>query len=66
MGVFLRYYFRVNGHGNVINLINWYECLDSFVMIMERPNNSIDLFDYIRTVGQIPEKEGAYIFRQVK
>ncbi|XP_039273147.2 uncharacterized protein LOC120347301 [Styela clava] len=56
---------KVNGHKNVIRLLDWYECLDSFILILERPHNCVDLFDYIREVGTITEDEASFIFRQV-
>jgi len=56
---------RVYGHDSVIKLVDWYECLDSFILIMERPENSVDLFDYIREKGKINEHEAKIIFKQV-
>lgn len=56
---------RVYGHEGVIKLVDWYECLDSFILIMERPENSVDLFDYIREKGKINEHEAKIIFKQV-
>ena len=32
---------------------------------MERPENSVDLFDYIREKGKMNETEGKIIFKQV-
>ena len=49
----------------MIKLVDWYECLDSFILIMERPENSIDLFDYIREKGKMNETEAKIIFQQV-
>ena len=57
--------FSVYGHDSVIKLVDWYECLDSFILIMERPENSVDLFDYIREKGKINEHEAKIIFKQV-
>lgn len=56
---------RVYGHKGVIKLVDWYECLDSFILIMERPENSVDLFDYIRESGKMNEQEAKIIFKQV-
>nr|CAB3264886.1 serine/threonine-protein kinase par-1-like [Phallusia mammillata] len=56
---------RVNGHQGIIRLLDWYECLDSFILILERPASSVDLFDYIREVGRMNEKEACMIFRQI-
>ena len=57
--------FSVYGHEGVIKLVDWYECLDSFILIMERPENSVDLFDYIRESGRLKEQQAKNIFRQV-
>jgi serine/threonine protein kinase len=56
---------RCYGHPGVIRLVDWYECLDSFILIMERPERAVDLFDYIREVGRINETEAARIFSSV-
>lgn len=56
---------RCYGHPGIIKLVDWYECLDSFILIMERPERAVDLFDYIREIGRIPEKEAARIFKQI-
>lgn len=56
---------RCYGHPGVIRLVDWYECLDSFILIMERPERAVDLFDYIREVGRITEREAARIFKRI-
>lgn len=56
---------RCYGHPGVIRLVDWYECLDSFILIMERPERAVDLFDYIREVGRMKEPQAAKVFKQV-
>ncbi|XP_076811228.1 uncharacterized protein LOC143455741 [Clavelina lepadiformis] len=56
---------RVNGHHGVVKLLEWFDFQNSFVMILERPKNSVDLFDYIREVGQIEEQKCRMIFKQI-
>merc|ERR1712168_1348592 len=56
---------RCYGHPGIIKLVDWYECLDSFILIMERPEKAVDLFDYIREKGKINEREAKIIFKQV-
>lgn len=56
---------RCYGHPGIIKLVDWYECLDSFILIMERPERAVDLFDYIREIGRVTEKEAARIFKQI-
>lgn len=56
---------RCYGHPGIIKLVDWYECLDSFILIMERPERAVDLFDYIREIGRVTEKEAARVFKQI-
>ena len=58
--------FRVNDHPGVVKLLDWCENTDTFIFVLERPKNSIDLFDYIRENGKLKEKEACKIFKQVK
>jgi len=49
----------------VINLIDYYILNDSLVYIMERPTNSIDLFNYITQKRFLPEQTARFLMRQV-
>merc|ERR1712110_933067 len=50
---------------NIIEMHDWFERRSSFVMVMERPDHCIDLFDYINSKGPLPENTAKIIFKQV-
>merc|ERR1712025_1423394 len=49
----------------VIKLLDYFERSDSYVIVMERPPNTKDLFDYITEKGRLDEDLAKYLFRQV-
>ena len=49
----------------VIKLIAWFELSDCFIIVMERPENVKDLFDYVSERKMVPEVEARQLFRQV-
>ena len=46
-------------------MIDWYERKSSYVLVMERPERHIDLFDYLNQAGPIREPVVRAIFIQV-
>ena len=73
-------YFKVNGEKvptevalmlavkdveGTVNILDYFERLDSFVIVMERPDSCKDMFDYISEKGSLDEKVAANFFRQV-
>lgn len=55
----------VQNVSGVIQLIDFYERSDSFIYIMERPNNSKDLFDFITEKRVLDEDISRNFFRQI-
>jgi len=55
---------RLSHVDGVVHLIAYYEQPDCFLIVMERPTPSEDLFDYITRRGALPEPEACNILRQ--
>jgi serine/threonine protein kinase len=49
----------------VVTLVEFVECGDSFLYVMERPANCIDLFDFISQRGALEENLARDFFKQV-
>ena len=56
---------RASHLGGVVRLIDYFERPDSYIVVMERPDNSKDLFDYITESGAIAEPQARHMFRQI-
>ena len=48
-----------------VNILDFFERADSYVIVMERPDSCKDMFDYISEKGSLDEKVAANFFRQV-
>lgn len=60
--VLLRKVSHIEG---VIQLIEWFEYGDCFLIVMEMPESSVDLFDYITQRTRLRENEAKSLFKQV-
>ncbi|CAH3141985.1 unnamed protein product [Pocillopora meandrina] len=59
------YFQRHVRHPNVIQLLDIFTNGDNFVFVLERPEDSADLFDYIDACEGLIEDEGRELFSQI-
>jgi len=55
---------RVSSVPGVVQLLDYYEHADSFVLVLERPSPCVDLFDYITEQGPLPRHDARDFFTQ--
>jgi len=61
----LKLLHKVQRVPGVVRLLDFFERLDSFIIVMERPNNCKDLFDVITEKKILEENVARFLFRQV-
>ncbi|NWR03333.1 PIM1 kinase, partial [Paradoxornis webbianus] len=54
-----------SGCYNIIQLLDWFELPDSFVLVMERPEQSQDLLQFVLEQGFLCEEMARWLFCQV-
>ena len=57
---------RLSPFPHIIRLIEWFEKPDSYIIIMERPDPCLDLFDYITEQKSLSEDTARTFFWQVR
>ena len=61
----LRLLMEVQHVAGVVKMIDFYEREDSFIYVMEKPPNYLDMFDYITQQKRLTETAARDFFRQV-
>ncbi|XP_040268987.1 E3 ubiquitin-protein ligase Mdm2-like [Bufo bufo] len=56
---------KVKGHHGVIDLLDWFQTFNSYLLVMEMPENCQDLFEFISEQGPLKEDGARILFRQV-
>ena len=44
-------------HSGVVDVLEWFECIDCFLVVMARPTPVMDLFDFVSKRKRLNEME---------
>ncbi|CAG5107285.1 Oidioi.mRNA.OKI2018_I69.chr1.g3244.t1.cds [Oikopleura dioica] len=58
-------HFKASSVDGVVKVLDWYERKTSFVLVMQRPSNSCDLFDVSSKLGALAEDPTKIIFSNI-
>ena len=50
-------------HKDIIGQIDHFSTDENYVIVFERPEESVDLFDYVNHHGSLPEEESRHIMK---
>ena len=56
---------KVAGVSGCVKLYDFFENEKGYIIVMEKPSNAMDFFDYITERGALPESDARFLFRQV-
>ncbi|CAJ0943214.1 unnamed protein product, partial [Mesorhabditis belari] len=57
--------FKLTGTPSVIRLLDWYQIPEGYIIVMERPFPSIDLFEFLSAHNKVDEEVTRFLFRQI-
>jgi serine/threonine protein kinase len=52
-------------HSGIVEVLEWFECADCFLVVMARPTPVMDLFDYVSKRKRLNESEAKKILEQI-